>query len=614
MCGILGILPAVEQGFFSKALHLIKHRGPDGTGIWDDGDNIILGHQRLSILDTSLKASQPMHFHSRYHIVFNGEIYNFIEIKRELQGSGLVFKNDSDTEVILGAYVAWGSECIHKFNGMWALAIWDDVEKCLFLSRDPVGEKPLFYFCDNNRFGFASEQKALLPFLNDVEVSSEFYVMSANTYNYESTDLSLFKGLKRFPAGHNGFYRNGRLNTERYWDPSQTSVEIPKKYQDQVINLQELLLDSCKLRLRSDVPVATGLSGGIDSGAIAAYVGNAGSQVSKERQSKNWQNAFVASFPNTVMDETAEASEVARHLDIGLINVKTNPAEMSKSLENLAFMFEEIHEVNPLPHINLYSVMRKNGIFVSLDGHGGDELFCGYESSILHALLAAFPNVNDMSNVLQTYYDIHPQNNQFRAMQIHRIIAHLAAAKIRQGMRLRNDPVLLNAAKHHNGLEKHLMDLTYKSVLPTLLRNYDRYSMINGVEVRSPFLDPRILKFASSLPWKSKIRNGYSKSILRDAIAPLLPKTIVRKKTKIGFAPPISNWIKGPLKEYLLDEISSTNFINASLISSKKLSKEILSVAESDKDLNLYKTEQIWKNFNIYLWEKAFLIDKRWVV
>ena len=614
MCGILGISGFVDQSVFAGALDLLKHRGPDGKGVWQDTGRMTLGHRRLSILDRSTKASQPMHHKDRYHIVFNGEIYNFIEIRQELKNVGYEFNNDSDTEVILAAFDVWGSECVHKFNGMWAFAIWDSLKQSLFLSRDPMGEKPLFYFYDKGQFGFASEQKALLSFLPLVESSSDFQSMVSNSYDYEASEKSLFRGLKRFPSGHNGWYKTGMFTKKRYWCATQSSEGIPEVYEEQVEMLRELLLDSCRIRLRSDVPIGTGLSGGIDSSSIAACVNKVGKEAVAERRAKNWQNAFVAGFPDTVMDETAAARQIATHLGIDLVQVLSDPSKLSKDLEHNAYMLEEVHEVNPLPHINLYKKMRENDVVVTLDGHGGDELFCGYESSILHALPDAFPSIKRMSGIMSTYRDIHPKSTEFSGIPNYRIPIHLMLARARQLYRVKNDSFMSDVIKNSTSLEKHLFELSYGTVLPTLLRNYDRYSMMSGVEVRSPLLDPRIVKFSAHLPWTSKLRGGYSKAILRDATKSFLPKSIIKNKQKIGFAPPISDWIRGPMKEYLLDEVHSLSFLNASLINPKTLSNELHSIIFASKNKNLYRAEQTWKKFGVYLWEKAFLINKDWQI
>jgi len=606
MCGILGALPFVDDFIFQKALRTIAHRGPDGEGIWQGEFDIMLGHRRLSILDISEDASQPMHFNDRYHIVFNGEIYNFVEIRRELELLGHVFISKSDTEVLLRSFVEWGEIFLSKLNGMWAFAIWDSFEKKLFLSRDRMGEKPIYYIHDHNRFIFASEQKALLPFLERVIPSDNFQYFAKNSYIYESTEETLFAGIKRFPAAHFGWYQDDRLEIKRYWCPTPESIVLPGKYEDRVEYLRYLLLDSCKLRLRSDVPVGTSLSGGVDSSAIASSIAQVIKSNSGERIPNNWHNAFVASFPNTVMDESIPARRIANYLNINFCEVLIKPENAVNSIENWAYLFEDIHEVNPIPQISLYKKMREDGVLVSLDGHGGDELFCGYESSILHALPSTKFNIERISMILDTYAKIHPQNDQFKGMSNLRIVPYLLKSKYIESIRVRRDKDMSEFSSSRDSLGKHLTSLTFGSVLPTLLRNYDRYSMINGVEIRIPLLDPRIIDFAFALPWEDKIRGGFSKSILRDAVKPWLPNGIVTNRAKIGFAPPIIDWMKGPLREYLLDEISSKSFDNSILVNSKSLKKAIRDVIY-EKPNSLYQAESVWRDFSIFLWEKAFL-------
>lgn len=608
MCGIIGCIPAVSHDLFKLALTSIAHRGPDGEGIWDDGEYALLGHRRLSILDRSNAGSQPMHWLERYHIVFNGEIYNFLEIRDELESLGIIFKSNSDTEVLLAAYVMWGEKCLARLNGMWAFAIWDDRDKKLFLSRDRMGEKPLFYIDDGRRFIFASEQKALLPFLKHVRPADNFSDLSQNQYDYESTKKTLFKGISRFPAAHYGFFADGNLILNRYWAPLERPVDIPSNYFDQVEMLRELLVDSCSIRLRSDIPVATALSGGIDSSAIAACVSIAGNQQGTRRLSMSWQNAFVAGFPGSDMDESAPARSVAHHLNIRLKEVQVLPFQSGEDLEKIAYLFEDIHEVNPLPHVYLYREMRKHGILVSLDGHGGDELFGGYESSILHAIPSALWNQENISGILNTYRSIHPKNSQFKGMSNQRIALYLLKSEIVNKVRDRQgDSAITEVIQKSDSLNSHLIRLAISTVLPTLLRNYDRYSMMNGVEIRSPFLDHRVVDMAFNLPWSSKIRNGYSKSILRDAVAPWIPENIIKNKTKIGFSPPIIDWLRGPLREYLLDEISSQQFRYAELIRPEKLGNALLKVILGSDNAIHYEVERLWKEFSIYLWEKAFL-------
>jgi asparagine synthase (glutamine-hydrolysing) len=604
MCGILGAVPAVDPATFQRALDRLAHRGPDGDGVWRGADDILLGHRRLAIIDTTDGGHQPMHYRDRYHLVFNGEIYNFVEVRRELEALGQQFHSQSDTEVLLAAYVQWGPDCLKRLNGMWALAIWDSAEKTLFLSRDRMGEKPLFYLHDGRRFIFASEQKALLPFLAHVEPSPRFHALVRNPYGYEGTTESLFKGLSRFPAGHHGLLANGKLTMQRYWAPAPT--DVPARYEDQVDMLRALLLDSTAKRMRADVAIGTGLSGGIDSSAVAAAIAVSGKRGGTERAAENWQNAFVATFPNTVMDESVYARAVAHHLNIPLTEIPIDAAGHAGMLERLSYLFEEVHEVNPIPHVLLYKAMRDKGIVVSLDGHGGDELFCGYESSVLHALPSALGS-DGFRAALGTYRDIHPHNDQFRGKTNFEIVTYLARQKAKRMLGAQPDAGIGQVMDRSDSLNAHLVNLSFMTVLPTLLRNYDHYSMISGVEVRIPLLDHRIVEFAFSIPWSSKVRGGFTKSVLRDAVAPWLPESIVRRKTKIGFAPPIIDWMRGPLRAYLLDEVGSRSFREATLVDPARLGAALHGAIAGDAGATLYSTERIWKDFGIYLWEKNFI-------
>jgi len=613
MCGILGAIPAVQTETFLRALATIAHRGPDGQGVWHDEARIMLGHRRLSILDISHAAAQPMHRHGRYHIVFNGEIYNFLEIRRELEKTGERFESESDTEVLLAAYARWGKDCLVRLNGMWAIAIWDSQEHHLFLARDRMGEKPLFYVNNGRQFIFASEQKALLPFMREVRAATHFQALCADPYAYEGTEESLFEGISRFPAAHYGWHKNGKLRLQRYWAPLESDQHVPASYNEQVEALRELLLDSCRLRLRADVPVATGLSGGVDSSAVAASIAEVGRQRGVERLHADWQNAFVASFPGTVMDEAASSRRIARHLGIRLREIPVVPDGAAEDLEKITYLFEEVHEVNPLPHFHLYREMRNQGFLVSLDGHGGDELFCGYESSVLHALPSTLFAPKDTRMVLDIYKAVHPQNAQFRGMSPLRIGAYLAKSEIRARLRGWSGDIGMRYAKAQcDSLNRHLLGLSFETVLPTLLRNYDHYSMMNGVEIRIPLLDHRIVDFAFALNWKSKLSKGYTKSILRDAVAQWLPEGIVTNRTKIGFAPPIIDWMRGPLRAYLMDEIVSVGFKQSELIDSTRLGNTIRELIYGNGVMTLYNAERVWKDFAIYLWEKTFLRKQPW--
>ncbi len=611
MCGVFGAVPAVEKEKFGNVLDSLFHRGPDGKGVWQDDEKVILGHRRLAILDRSSMAAQPMQYLDRYHIVFNGEIYNFLEVRKDLEAIGHTFRSASDTEVLVAAFAEWGAKCLSRFNGMWAFAIWDSLEKRLFLSRDRMGEKPLYYFNNGRQFGFASEQKALLPYLKNVAPSTNFQKLCRNSYAYEATDETLFEGIKRFPAAHYAWLSEGKLTKTCYWSVLESKYCPPVGYQEQVECLRDLLLDSCRMRMRADVPIGTGLSGGVDSSSVAACISKAAESSGVERVSDNWQNSFVASFSGTEMDESAHAIQVARHLGLKHTKVEIDPGKYVSQIEKQVYLVEDIHEVNPIPHVALYKQMRRDGIIVTLDGHGGDELFCGYESSPLHALGDTALGLHAVKEILNTYRDLHPKNRYFRGLTLPQIAFYLFKAKVRvvsnEGIKAER-----KLRKHFGSLNSHLFNLGFRTVLPTLLRNYDRYSMINGVEIRMPLIDHRIVEFAFSIPWTSKVRNGFTKAILRDAVSEWLPSDIIKRKDKIGFAPPIQNWMRGALREYLLDEISSVSFKESSLVSPASVSAAITDIIFERKRMTLYESEQTWKAFSIYLWEKAFLRNRIW--
>ena len=334
MCGILGTIPSTDGSKFKKALDTLYHRGPDAYGVENIGNYITLGHRRLSIVDLSPKGHQPMSdISSRYTLTFNGEIYNFIEIRAELKERGYVFRSHSDSEVVLYAYIEWGSECVNKFNGMWAFAIWDRLKNELFLSRDRFGKKPLFYAVIDGKFIFSSEMKAIYPFLKSVKPSTDFSWMKNNIFLYEATDKCLVDGIKRFPFGCNGLYKDKNLKINRYWNTLEHLVEVPDNYEDQVEHFRELFLDACKIRMRSDVPIGTALSGGLDSSAtISAMAHLSKGQIDYGK--KDWQHAFVASFPGTPLDESKYAKIVADNIGIEANYVDINPFKYCENLED----------------------------------------------------------------------------------------------------------------------------------------------------------------------------------------------------------------------------------------------------------------------------------------
>jgi asparagine synthase (glutamine-hydrolysing) len=599
MCGILGFIGTIEERKFEQCLTRLEHRGPDGYGIWSDA-NIHLGHRRLSIIDLSENGKQPMLFQDLYVITFNGEIYNYLEIKAELIKLGYQFYSTSDTEVVLAAYHRWGKKCILKFNGMWAMAIYHRKDKSVFLSRDRMGKKPLFYTQTKEGFAFASEMKALYPILPSVEKNLETVQRAIqDVFSYETTEHCVVKGIKRFPAASNGVIKNGTLTIEKYWTVFDDDVPSFKKYEDQVEYLRYLFLDACNLRMRSDVQIGTALSGGLDSTATITAMAHVANQHNKSGHvfNNDWQHAYVATFPGSEIDERPFATQVVDFLGIGATYLDIDPLKSIDQIFRYTYMFEELYLTSPIPMVQLYHEVKRNGTTVTLDGHGSDELFAGYPFQFTRAIADAFPNPFKIDQIIKVYQGtlLRPNSYFYDA-----------------GTNIYNALIsMMKEGKKHKDLD-YLNNLLYQSsfetILPTLLRNYDRYSMINGVEIRMPFLDYRIVNFAFSIPWDSKIRNGFSKAIVRDAIRPFAPKEVVDRKAKIGFNSPFSDWIKGPLKSWINDEIHSIDFRNAELINQKEVEALVLSVQENPSATYM-DGERAWKAVMPYIWEKSLKLS-----
>ena len=607
MCGILGVIPAINEDDFKIALNKLIHRGPDGYGTWTSEEkNLTLGHRRLSILDLSDAGKQPMHYYNnRYTITFNGEIYNYLELRENLQKDGFVFKTKTDTEVILASFMKYGIECVNKFNGMWSFAIWDEFEKTLYLSRDRFGKKPLFYFNSEKelpKFIFASEMKAIYPFLTNFSISNDFNWIKNNLFYYESTDKCLIEGIKRFPAGHNGVYKNGKLTIERYWNTLDHVQENNDSYETQVEKFSSIFEDACKIRLRSDVTCGSALSGGLDSSSITAFI----SKILNAEGNNNEQKAFIATFPKTQIDESYFAKKVTDHLKINAKFCEIDPLKNLSDLEKSLYFFEELYITSPIPMMEVYSKIKKNGITVSIDGHGADELLCGYNETILNSLFDSYKSNKFTKDILIAYTNLNPSLNQgqINGNVLNFFLKESTKKLIGYGYKSR-DAAHENFKKFDN-LNKQLYILTHETILPTLLRNYDRYSMYAGVEIRMPFLDYRLVEFLFSIPYTSKIKNGYTKSILRSVVDTILPNEVVYRKDKIGFNSPMTEWIRGPLKEYFFDEMSSASFRNTSTINPLEVIK-IFTDLINQKSPKYIDGQKAWTSIMPYLWEKSTL-------
>ena len=626
MCGIVGIWninkDPVNPITLREFTDSLTHRGPDSRGEFFDSKTCIgLGHRRLTIIDKKNRSNQPFHCtRNRYVLSFNGEIYNFLELRNELKSLGYSFETDSDTEVLLQSYIAWGSDCQYKFNGMWAFAIWDRALRTLFLSRDRFGVKPLYYWHTQERFAFASEQKAFLAIPEfRFEFDDGMLSHSLCQWSYqEGTDYSILQGVMKLPAGHSLTLKSGSYcKINRWWNTldhlDETLFEKPSK--DLIDQFKHLFFDSVSLRMRSDVPLGMALSGGLDSSAVASTMKQIASsdQSGSERMANSWQNAFVATFPNSPQDETHYAKTVIDDLECRGFYYDLSFTDLEEHLESFIFSMEDITDYfGNVWH--LYKMMKQNGVSVSLDGHGGDELLGGYHH---HPLV-----------MLKDWFRVHPERPSIKnLLAIHESLAGTPLSpklfKSKLGNRPRESiqgthPLLTHSPQPFH-YPRHSQDLTklndkesffqslyfefHNSSLPTILRNFDRLSMANGVEIRSPFLDWRLVCFCFSLPAWAKINASGTKQILRESMQGIMPESVRSRKRKLGFVSPFNVWLEQGLHKNLSRIVSDHSFKQSSLFDGKK-TKSIFDEAAKQKDWNTI--HRIWPFMQAHFLGLAF--------
>jgi asparagine synthase (glutamine-hydrolysing) len=646
MCGITGYWahssPELAETTFAAFTHSLAHRGPDGFGIEHfPAVRLWLGHRRLAIVDLSPRGRQPMsHADGRYWLTYNGEVYNYLELREELRGLGHRFVTDSDSEVILAAYAQWGQECQLRFNGMWAFAIWDACEHRLFLSRDRFGIKPLHYCDRNGAFVFASELKAFLalPWVDgsfDAEILAETLT---NIDGQESTPFTLLPGIRRLPPGHAMLVEaNGHIQITAWWNTLDHLPQPGASLDEQSEEFRALFFDSCRLRLRSDVPLATALSGGLDSSAAACSLAELNRRGLIDHAPKDWQRAFVACFKSTPYDERHYAKMVVDHTGMIPDYLDIDDQQALKHIEKVFFDHEAIRGHSMVGAWTLYQAMRGAGIRVSIDGHGADELVGGYHSFVETAMHAAAGTSDvrrylDLRNVLAGLVGGTEASGYANVASELRLIARGTLARLRllepvraalasvrslsgpprQG--LVEQPVRRYEGPHrlyYNDADPRVLGLStlqsimftwfHGSFLPSILSAFDRSSMSHGIEVRMPFMDWRLVTYGFALPETSKIGGGYTKRILREAMRGILPEPIRLRTKKIGFVPPMQFWSRGALKPWLLDISASRDFLDSSVWNGRAARASVHRAVDGDGTIF-----EVWPVLNAYVLERSF--------
>ncbi len=562
----------------------LSHRGPDDSQVWSSAEQrdaygnplgVGLGFRRLSIIDL-VGARQPMASEDgSVRMVFNGEIYNYRSLRRRLEGRGHQFASHGDGESILHLYEDLGTDCFSHLNGMFAIAIWDSRRHRLVLCRDRVGQKPLFYAVDNHRLLFGSELKSLAVVDGVCSEIDPGAIDEFMTYQYIPPPGTIWKGVRQLSPGHFAVFENGKLTVQRYWDFDPT-IERPIGRQEACERLGELLTDSVKLRMRSDVPLGSFLSGGIDSSLITALA---------QGQSENPIRTFSIGFPVADFDETAYAAQVAQHLGTKHQRFEVMPSGVDV-IDKLVWHYDQPFADSSAVPTWYLSQLTRGEVTVALSGDGGDELFAGYER--YRALW--------LSEQMKKLFPIHslpgigliqrlPDSNRRRSVvrRGKRFLEAFGESTARRYLNwLQIFPESMRAGLYTEDFLQSLpgtdpfeflesawaksagRDIVTRASLTDLLTylpcdlcaKVDIASMAHGLEVRQPMLDHRVVEFAASLPVKLKFRGGRGKLILQDSFGTLIPRSIFRRK-KMGFGIPIGSWFRNELKPMVHDTILS---------------------------------------------------------
>ena len=589
MCGIAGIISS-DPGFINSdklrsMSDLLAHRGPDGEGQWINEEGTVgLCHRRLSIIDLSENASQPMHYLDRYSIIFNGEIYNYIELREQLKKNGCQFKTSSDTEVLLALYHQKKEECLSLLDGMFAIVIYDKKEQTVFCARDRFGEKPFFYsFRPGQYFIFGSEMKAIKS------VTAEHDVNNRMLYNYLSfgslvnkNDLSetFFRHIQRLPHAHyiRVNVKDISIEQKKYWD-----INIEKTNKTITINqaaekLQELFYTSVNRRLRSDVNVGSSLSGGLDSSLIVCVIDDL---IKKNKAEHNFNNdlfaqkTFSARFPGFKKDEGSFMQMVIDKTNVDPHFVYPDDDKLVADIDHLMYYQEEpFGGASILVQYEVMKLASQNNVTVLLDGQGADELLAGYHR--YYSVFFREMELRDKRKYKAEYnaYLELQRGNTVNAQQKKDIEYHIRKWMPGKVNGIKKTMAFINQKKNNlfnkdffaenagglytadtacNDLNSALYKSTMGGDLQTLLRYADRNSMANSREVRLPFLSHELVEFIFSLPAEFKIYNGWTKYIMREAFKNILPEKISQRLDKIGYEPPQQKWMENPaVKENII--------------------------------------------------------------
>ena len=609
MCGIAGIVDfasEIDEGLLKRMTEAIKHRGPDDEGYFIDKE-VGLGHRRLSIIDLKT-GHQPIHNEDEsIWIVCNGEIYNFNELRENLEKNGHNFFTRSDTEVIVHAYEEWGEDSVKRFNGMFAFAIWDSNKKQLFLARDRFGIKPLYYYFNDNKLLFGSEIKAILQDEAVKKVPNDAIIYEYLVYDLvEHREETFFTGIKKLMPAHYMIVDKNGIRIKRYWElkiNEELDATDNNKEKTHTKDFYELLEDSIRLRLISEVPVGTCLSGGLDSSSIVCIINRLLFSEAKAREViGEKQKTFSACYEDKKIDERGYIEDVIKFTNAEKNYVYPSAKSLWREIKKLIYYQDE-----PFGGPSVYAqwnVMRtaSEKVRVVLDGQGGDELLAGYtpyygiyffelwEKRKLLRLLKEFIFSLDLVLPLVTEYLFWSKKKS----DTKRLFNSMFISKY-EG----------KAESRFRGQRKLAISLytdMTKYSIPHLLRYEDRNSMAFSIEARVPFLDHRLVEYVFSLPVTWRIRNGWTKYILREALKGVIPEKIRKRRSKIGFATPEVEWLR-ELKDEIRAVFASEKFKARGYFNQEEILNKFDAFCEGKQDdfASLF-----WRVLNLEIWFEVF--------
>jgi asparagine synthase (glutamine-hydrolysing) len=532
MCGIAGIYHLnggkVELQSLKKMTDSISHRGPDGEGFWiHAAENLGFGHRRLSIIDLSDGGKQPMHYlENRYTIVFNGEIYNYVELKNELLKAGYRFHSESDTEVLLALYDCKKEECLNDLDGMFAFAIWDEQEKEMFCARDRFGEKPFHYFYNKQTFAFASEAKALFA----AGFKKEFDLTRLQAYiNHAANEYPVdtyFKDIIKLEQGNFLKIKNGTLTIKRYFNLEIETKFNYKNENDYAEHFDELFMTSIKRRLRSDVPVGTSLSGGLDSSSVVCYI-------HKALNGSINQKAFSARFYDHKHDEGKWIDIIKDKTKVQHYDVYPNPEDICNDINKMTWSHETpLGSTSNCAQFYVMQLAKKNNVTVILDGQGADEFLAGYQPYRQYSQWEHFYNFK-FGKFLKERELHYKKYGKHLSLGYYFIPKTFFSKFLLPG---NTDNRYFQSLK-----SKLRFDLKYN--LPELLAYADRNAMIHSVETRLPFLFHELVNFVLACPTRLIFNNATTKIILRKAISGTVPDEIANRQDKLNYNPRQELWL-----------------------------------------------------------------------